>query len=77
MFDIPKHAMRPIAYGLLVFVASCLVWILSSFGAAVEGLQGEAGSVVYVMYISGLLFFFSLPAAIIAEIIRWRRRKKE
>ena len=71
--------MRPIGWGLLVFIASGLVWVISSFGAAVESLTGQAGSTILVMYISGALFFFSLPVAIIAEIVRWwrRRRKRE
>jgi len=71
--------LRPIGWGLLVFIASGLVWVISSFGAAVESLTGQAGSTILVMYISGALFFFSLPVAIIAEIVRWwrRRRKRE
>ena len=69
--------MRPIGYGLLVFIASGLVWVLSSFGAAAEELTGEAGGVVIVMYVSGAIFYLSLPVAIVAEIVRWRRRKKQ
>lgn len=68
---------RPIGYGLLVFIASGLVWVMSSFGAAVEMLTGELGSIQYIVIISGLLFYFSLPAAIVAEIVRWRSTKKK
>jgi hypothetical protein len=27
------------------------------------------------VYLFGLIFFFSLPVAFIAEIVRWRRKK--
>jgi len=68
--------MRPIAYGLLVFIASGLVWALTSFGAAVESLQGQAGSTWILMYVSGIVFFLGLPAAIAAEIYLWWRCRK-
>ena len=29
------------------------------------------------VYVFGLLFFFSIPVTIIAEVIRWRRNKKK
>lgn len=68
--------MRPIGWGILVFIASGLIWVISSFGAAVQSLTGQAGSTIVVMYISGAIFFFSLPVAIAAEIVRWRRRRQ-
>jgi len=69
--------MRPIVYGLLVFIASGLVWVISSFGAFVEALEGQAGLTTGVMYVSGALFYFSLPVAVVAEIVRWRRLRKK
>jgi hypothetical protein len=54
--------MRPIVYGLLIFIASGLVWVITSFGAYAESLKEG-----WINYISGFLFFFSLPVAIIAE----------
>jgi len=68
---------RPIGYGLLIFIASGLVWVISSFGAFAESLKGQAGAAVVVMYISGFIFFFSLPVAIVAEIVRWYRKRKK
>jgi len=69
--------MRPIVYGLLVFIASGLVWVISSFGAASQQLSGEAVTTAPLVYISGAIFFFSLPAAIVAEIVRWRQIRKK
>ena len=68
--------MRPIIYGILAFIASGIVWIITSFGAFAESLTGTGGTSVIWMYISGAIFFTSLPLAIIAEIVRWWRSRK-
>jgi len=73
--------MRPIGWGILVFIASGLVWVISSVGTFLESPKGfelveyvrTGGPVVYV---SGLIFVLSLPAAAGAEMI-WRRRKNK
>jgi hypothetical protein len=72
--------MRPILWGTIWFVIGLVGWLAFSviigFG---EGLGGEAPPLLNAfLYIFGTIFFFSLPISIIAEIIRWikRRRKK-
>lgn len=69
--------MRPIAYGLICFFGGGVLWFLFSITAALEQITGEVGVSTVLMYIFGLLFFFSLPVAIVAEIVRWWRRKRQ
>ena len=68
--------MRPIGWGLIVFIASGMVWGLSSFMAASQELTGAAITAAPIVYGSGLIFFFSIPVAIVAELIRWYRRRR-
>jgi hypothetical protein len=53
-------------------------WVFFSVIVGVStGLGGQASPLLWVLvYVFGILFFFSLPVAIIAEIVRWRRRKR-
>ena len=69
--------MRPIFYGVIVFFGAGVLWFLFSVTAAFEMLVGEPGQSTALMYVFGLLFFFSLPVSIVAEIIRWRRQRKK
>ena len=69
--------MRPIAYGILVFLGSgamVFVWAIAAIG---EFTRGELGVNTLGYYAFMAIFVMSLPAAIVAEIVRWRRRKKE
>jgi membrane protein DedA with SNARE-associated domain len=54
-------------------------WIAFSVVYGVIG--GFTGSVPtegwFFIYLFGLIFFFSLPVAVIAEIVRWRKRKSK
>jgi len=69
--------MRPLAYGLIVFFGSGVLWFYFSLASALESLAGKSGTSTALMYLFGMLFFFSLPATVIAEVIRWRRLKKQ
>lgn len=68
--------MRPIGWGLLVFIASGMVWIVSSFmfgvSLAIEGTEPE----MPILFISWAIFFFSLPVAIVAELVRWYMKRR-
>ena len=67
---------EPIVYGLIVFFGSGVLWFLFSVTAAFEAIAGEAGVSTALMYVFGILFFFSLPVAIIAEVVCWWKRRK-
>jgi len=69
--------MRPIAYGLIVFFGSGVLWFYFSITAALEHFAGQPGLSTALMYLFGLLFFFILPVTFVAEIVRWWRRRKE
>jgi predicted Zn-ribbon and HTH transcriptional regulator len=47
-----------------------------SFLAALEQFVGEVGGLTALMYVFGMLFFFSLPVTIIIEIVNWIRRRR-
>ena len=68
--------MRPIAYGLIIFFGSGVLWFLFSIAAAFEWLSGYRGSGTVLMYAFELIFFLSLPVAAVAEIVRWWRRRQ-
>jgi len=69
--------MRPLFYGVVVFFPSGVLWWLFSVSAAVEGVTGKIGVSTTLMYVFGLLFFFSLPAALVGEIVRWIRHRRK
>lgn len=69
--------MRPIGYGLITFFGSGVLWFLFSvIGGIGEAVSGDT-SLLPSIYFFGAIFFLSIPISIIAEIIQWRRRKKE
>lgn len=68
--------MRPIAYGIIIFFGSGVLWFLFSFWAAIQGVPGEPVTAAPFVYIFGALFMFILPVAIIAEIVQWIRRRR-
>jgi hypothetical protein len=49
---------------------SVIYGIAAGFGSQIP----SAGWVL--IYLFGAIFFFSLPVAIMAEVIRWRRKKR-
>jgi len=69
--------MRPIYWGVTWFFIGMVGWFF--FGVIVE-LQEALGEVnpliLALVYVFGALFFFSLPIAIVVEIVRWRRRRR-
>src|SRR5208283_76879 len=68
--------MRPILYGIIVFFLGGILWVLFSFVAAAEQLTGQIGVGTALMYVFGIVFLFSLPIAIIAEIYQYVARRK-
>lgn len=70
--------MRPIYWGVIWFFIGMVGWVAFSVVYGVIG--GLSGGVPaegwFFVYLFGLIFFFSLPVAIIAEVVRWYRRKK-
>lgn len=53
-------------------------WIsFSVIVGVVTGLGGQASGLAWTfVYLFGVLFYFSLPIAVVAEIVRWYRRRK-
>lgn len=70
--------MRPLYWGVIWFFIGMVGWIAFSviygFGLGLGGSPNP--ELQALVYLFGLIFFFSLPVAIIAEIVRWRRRKR-
>ncbi len=71
--------MRPILWGTIWFVIGMIGWIIFSvIGGSMAGISGEESTTIKTLvYIFGFVFFLSLPIAIIAEIIRWKRKRKK
>jgi hypothetical protein len=68
--------LRPIYWGVIWFFIGMVGWVFFSVIVGVgEGLGGTAPfGLQALVYIFGLVFFFSLPVAVIAEIVRRSRR---
>lgn len=69
--------MRPIAYGLIVFFGGGIMWVLFSVLAGTETAFQGTSQFMPLVYVFGMLFFFSLPVAVGAEVIRWARRRRQ
>jgi hypothetical protein len=69
--------MRPIHWGIIWFFIGMVGWVFFSVMVGVgTGLGGEAPPLLLALvYLFGIAFFFSLPVAVVAEIVRWRRNK--
>jgi hypothetical protein len=68
--------MRPIHWGVIWFFIGLVGWVSFSVFAGMAAFAGQSAPLIYgLMYLFGIAFFFSLPVAIIAEIVRWRRNK--
>lgn len=71
--------MRPIGWGFIAMIGSGVLWVLFSAVAA----AGEFGSgradpgMMTLVYLFGVLFYFSLPVAIVIEVAKWARRRKQ
>ena len=68
--------MRPIAYGLIIFFGSGVLWFLFSVLVGFEAAFSGTSQWMIPMYIFGAIFFFSLPVAAVAEIVRWWKRRQ-
>ncbi|MEM3475369.1 MAG: hypothetical protein QW589_08065 [Candidatus Bathyarchaeia archaeon] len=68
--------MRPIVWGFILMVVGGIFWVMFSVLAVFEALVGEVGSMTALMYVFGILFFFSLPVAIVIEVINWVRKRR-
>lgn len=69
--------MRPIYWGVIWFFIGMVGWVFFGVIAGVAEFAGEASPLLSgLMYLFGIVFFFSLPVAIVAEIVRWYRTRK-
>jgi len=71
--------MRPILWGIIWFFIGMVGWICFSviLGLAM-GLRAEADPLLLALvYLFGMLFFFSLPVTAIAEVIIWIKKRKK
>jgi hypothetical protein len=71
--------MRPLLWGTIWFAIGLVGWIAFSVIAGIGGaITGTPDPLMMgFVYLFGILFFFSLPIAIIAEIILWIRRRQQ
>jgi len=69
--------LRPIYWGVIWFFIGMVGWVFFSVIVGVgKGLGGTVSSGLQnLVYVFGVLFFFSLPIAVIAEIVRWWKRR--
>lgn len=70
--------MRPIIWGVILTFMGGFFWVIFSviygIGLGLGGTQNP--TLQALVYIFGFLFFFSVPIAIVAEIVRWARRRR-
>lgn len=69
--------MRPILWGTIWFVIGGIGWIGFSILAGILEYGKSAGFLTSLYRFFGIIFFFSLPVAIICEVIRWIRKRKK
>jgi ABC-type dipeptide/oligopeptide/nickel transport system permease component len=70
--------LRPRVWGFILMVVGGIFWIMFSvIWGVIAGFGGESLMAKALMYIFGILFFFSLPVAVIIEIGQWIKRKRE
>jgi hypothetical protein len=70
--------MRPIFWGIIWFVIGMIGWIaFSVLGGVAAGMGHKNPTVQALVYIFGIVFFFSLPVAVIGEIVRWSKNRKK
>jgi hypothetical protein len=70
--------MRPIVWGIILTVIGGFFWVTFSviYGVGL-GLGAPSNPVLQALVdIFGFLFFFSVPIAIVAEIVMWARRRR-
>jgi len=74
-----RKDMRPILFGTIWFVIGMFCWLtFGCIGGIREAVTGQEDP--YWLALTGLfgvLFFFSMPVAIIIEIVAWIKRRGE
>jgi Na+/melibiose symporter-like transporter len=70
--------LRPIVWGFILTVVGGILWVMFSFvGAIGELATGEKDVLMLALvYLFGILFFFSFPVAIVIEVVNWVRRRR-
>jgi len=69
--------MRPIFWGFTVFLFGIIFWlIVSIYTGLQEGFTGST-NLYPLVWIFGLTWMFSLPAALAIEVARWWRRRRK
>ncbi len=71
--------MRPILWGIILFFIGLVGWVTFSIVGGLEKFTTAKLSSItaFLIYLFGLLFFFSLPFAILVEIVEWIKRKRK
>jgi hypothetical protein len=66
-------------WGVIWFFIGMVGWFLFSVVVGVGRAVGGQVPLAYwaLLYLFGIVFFFSLPVAIVAEIVRWYRTRKQ
>lgn len=67
--------MRPIIWGLIVFLGCGALWLMSTGFAVFEQLGNGTGIFTFLFTVTMIGCLASLPVAIVAEVIQWRRRR--
>ncbi len=71
--------MRPIIWGTIWFVIGMIGWVTFSVFAGICEVTtpGKCGLLTLLVYFFGLLFFFSLPIAILVELMQFFKKRKD
>ncbi|MEM2107644.1 MAG: hypothetical protein QXV46_07545 [Candidatus Bathyarchaeia archaeon] len=69
--------MRPIVWGFILAVVGCFFWIIISviYGIGLGLGAKENPTMQGLVYLFGSLFLFSVPVALVIEIVNWIRLK--
>ncbi|ADB58454.1 hypothetical protein Arcpr_1405 [Archaeoglobus profundus DSM 5631] len=69
--------MGPIFWGIILFFIGLVGWVTFSVVGALEKFTTAKLSSITLIYFFGLTFFFSLPIAILLEIVKWIKTKRK
>ena len=70
--------LRPIGWGFIAMIGGGVLWVMFSVVAGVSAFgSGHADpGLMTPVYLFGILFFFSLPVAVVAEVVRYAKRRR-
>ena len=68
--------MRPIVWGFIVFAVCAALMLMSTIFAIFEALGEQPGFFTLVFFLTMLGTVFSIPVALVAEVVGWWRRRK-